>query len=75
VLGVANLAALDLLDQSSVRLARSSLAGEAALARLLAIRATDDVTPAHPVCGGVRIDASSRPVRRIGSPLGWREVA
>jgi len=55
---VADLAALDLLDQSPTRIPRGALAGEAALCCLCSVGAPVDEPPASPAGGGVGVDAA-----------------
>src|SRR6202034_427586 len=59
LLGVADLAALDLLDQPPTGVPRGPLAGEAALCRLCSVGAPIDEPPASPAGGGVGVDAAA----------------
>ena len=62
LLGVAHLAALDLLDQPSAGVAGGTRAGEAALGRLRPVAAPVDEAPADAVRGPVGVDAATAAV-------------
>ena len=74
-LRVADLAALDALDQATPRVPGGTLAGEAALRRLGSVAAAVDKSPANAFGSAIRVDASASAVARgVAAARGWGDL-